>query len=59
MKKNKTKILSTYSFSHFVVDFLCAFTIFSIPRFHPFEIEKMLFFIVLYGIIAFGSQFIF
>lgn len=53
------KILFTYSLSHFVVDLLCAFTIFSIPRFHILEIDNMLFYIVLYWLLAFGLQFIF
>ena len=42
------KTLFAYSFAHFVVDFLCVFMIFSIPDYHPLEVENMLFYIVLY-----------
>ena len=52
MKKN----LIAYSFSHFVVDFICAFSIFSLPHFYPEQVEYMLFYIILYGIIAFAGQ---
>jgi FSR family fosmidomycin resistance protein-like MFS transporter len=51
--------LIAYSFSHFVVDFLCAFTIFSFPNFYPELTEQMLFYIILYGVLAFGLQVLF
>ncbi|MDR2415513.1 MAG: hypothetical protein LBD75_02645 [Candidatus Peribacteria bacterium] len=51
--------LIAYSFSHFVVDFLCAFTIFSIPNFFPELTEQMLLYIIIYGVLAFGLQVLF
>ncbi|MDR2189968.1 MAG: hypothetical protein LBP53_01970 [Candidatus Peribacteria bacterium] len=48
--------LIAYSFGHFVIDFLSAFTVFSIPIYFPELTETMLLFIVLYGLIAFALQ---
>jgi FSR family fosmidomycin resistance protein-like MFS transporter len=39
-----------------VADFLSAFMVFSIPNYFPELTESMLFFIVLYGVIAFAGQ---
>ena len=49
-------ILTCYGITHALVDATCAATVLSINRIHPVSIEYATLLVVLYNILAFGTQ---
>ena len=55
-KSNYISILSSRSFSHMVVDFCCAATIFSVRNLNLLSTEDFIQWVLVYNILAFGLQ---
>lgn len=59
MNKNNLKLVSVYGLAHFLTDFLTVITLFAAKTVHHLSPGDFFYFIILYNLLAFATQWIF